>query len=197
MKRIASILVFMLGLGLAGCTQSQQPVEAPELEIVAQDQGWVQVKITGVSSGGYELHWGDSGSTYGISDVFPSHELYEHFYQAVEGSQSGEQIPTEYDITLFDAGGHSVASESILVERVDCHLSLVSVEGRRVSVRYWGRMGIDYSVSWGDKQADHVTIDMQTATGLLSHIYDGAGSYTLGMEEIWAPSQPFFSVTIE
>jgi len=197
MKRFTLGLVFILALGLASCTPSQQPVEAPELEIVSQDQGWVQVKVTGVSSSGYELHWGDSSGAYGVSNVFPSHDLYEHFYQAVEGSQSGDQIPTEYDITLFDAGGHSIASESVLIERVDCHLSLVSVEGRRVSVRYWGRHGIDYSISWGDNTADHVTIDMQTATGLLSHIYDEAGSYTLGMEEIWAPSQPFFSVTIE
>lgn len=195
MRRLC--LFFVLLLGMVGCTLPEDAPEVPELELLAEDQGWVQVRITGVSSVGYELHWGDVDSSYGTSNVVPGEELYEHFYQAVEGSQSGEQIPTEYEITLVDDEGHVVAWELILVESVDCHLSLVSVEGRQITVRYWGRFGIQYSVSWGDGRADHVIVSTQSASGLLTHTYDEAGTYTLGMEEIWAPSQPFFAVTVE
>jgi len=197
MKIRAACVIVML-LVLAGCTDSvETPPVVPELEIVEYDQGWVKVEITGITELDYEIHWGDVETSYGVSDVIPEQEIYYHFYQAVEGTSSGDQIPTEYDIELRDKQGHVVAAESILVERVDCYLSLVEKDGREVTVRYWGRFGIDYSISWGDGEADHLQIDMVVGTGLLTHEYDAAGTYTLGMEEIWAPRQEFFTITIE
>jgi len=195
MKRTGWGLVLLLCL--AGCTTPGEGPEAPDLEIVAEDQGWVQVRITGVTTLGYELHWGDADGAHSVSTVVLGEEIYEHFYQAVEGTQSGEQLPTEYDIELLDDEGHIVDSDSIVVERVDCHLSLASVVGLQITVRYWGRYGIQYSVAGGDDRADHVIISTQTPTGLLTHTYDAAGTYTVGMEEIWAPFQPFFEVTVE
>ena len=195
MKTVGTI--FLL-LALAGCTAPVViPPTVPQLEIVEEDQGWVQVRITGISSLGYKLQWGDVGTAYGISDVFPSVELYEHFYQAAEGPLSGEPIPTQYEITLTDEDGGTVAQESIWIESVDCHLSLVKLEGRIVTVEYWGRLGIEYSISWGDYRADHVMVSTQTAKGIMSHTYGAAGTYSLGMEEIWSPVQVFFTITVE
>ena len=133
----------------------------------------------------------------GISDVLPWDELYEHFYQAVEGPRSGEQIPTQYEITLTDKEGCTVAQESIWITSVNCHLALVKLEGRTVTVKYWGRFGIEYSIAWGDHYADHVMVSTQSGSGLISHTYDAAGTYYLGMEEIWAPSRTFFTITVE
>ncbi len=195
MKTVGIILISLI---LAGCTMPAViPPAAPKLESVEEDQGWVQVRITGIPSLGYRLHWGDVDTCYGISDVFPWEERYEHFYQAVEGPRSGEQIPAQYEITLTDEEGHAVAQESIRIGSVDCHLSLVRLEGRRVTVKYWGRLGIEYSISWGDHHADHVTVSSQTGSGLMSHTYGVAGTYSLGMEEIWAPSRTFFTIMVE
>ncbi len=183
---------------IAGCNAPVvPPVASPQMEILEEDQGWVQVRVTGVSSSGYELWWGDVDSAYGVSSVFARETLYEHFYQAVLGPRSGEQTPTWYEISLRDPSGQIVAQQSIKIGYVDCHLSLVRVEGRSVTVRYWGRFGIQYSISWGDHQADHVIVSTQNASGLASHAYADAGTYTLGMEEIWAPTQTFFSVTVD
>ena len=194
-KTVGVICILLL---LAGCNVPEvSPPTAPGLEIVGADQGWVQVRITDVPSLGYELQWGDVGTSYGVSVVIPSNELYEHFYQAVEGVASGEQIPTQYEITLTNDESQTVAQESILIESVDCHLSLVSLNSRQATVRYWGRFGIEYSISWGDSHADHLMVSTQSATGLVSHTYAAAGTYSLGMEEIWAPRQTFFTVTVE
>lgn len=173
------------------------PPTVPQLEIVEEDQGWVQVRITGIPSLGYKLQWGDVGTSDGISDVLPWDELYEHFYQAVEGPRLGEQIPTQYKITLTDEEGHIVAQESIRIGLVDCHLSLVKLEGRLVTVKYWGRFGIEYSISWGDHHADHVMVSTQIGSSLMSHSYGAAGTYCLGMGEIWAPLRSFFTITVE
>ena len=194
-KAIGVIFILLL---LAGCTMTEVPPPiVVQLEIVEEDQGWVQVRVTGVPSLGYELRWGDVGTSYGISDVVPGDELYEHFYQAVEGAGSGEQLPAEYEIHLIDEEGRTIAQESVQIVSVNCHLSLIGLQGRRVTVQYWGRFGIEYSISWGDQYADHVMVSTQSATGLVSHTYAAGGGYSLGMEEIWAPRQVFFTITVE
>ncbi len=196
MVRVLGVVLALLLL--AGCTA---PVVVPladvELEIVDEDQGWVQVRVTGITGSGYAVDWGDVATSYGVSDVLLPIELYEHFYQAVEGGSSGSQVPTDYEIAVVDAGGGIVAEESVHIERADCHLALVTVQGRMVTVRYWGRFGIDYSVSWGDQSTDHVSIDSETGTGLSYHTYAEAGTFGLGMGEIWGPLRTFFSVTVE
>jgi len=194
-KAVGVVLALFL---LAGCTA---PVVVPpadvELEIMTEDQGWVQMRVTGVSTLGYTLWWGDADTSYGVSDVVLPIEVYEHFYQAVDGGSSGSQIPTDYEITVRDGDGGVIAEESVHIERADCHLALVTIGGRMVTVRYWGRFGIDYSVSWGDQTTDHITVDSETGTGLLYHTYKKAGTYGLGMSEIWGALRMFFSVTIE
>ncbi len=195
MKRLGLVLALLL---LAGCASPDifPPVEA-EMQIVGEDQGWIRVRVTGIPSLGYRILWGDVDTSYGVTDVAPWEETYEHFYQAVEGERSGEQIPTEYRITLVDTESHVVAEATVLVSAAVCHLELVGIEGRTVTVEYWGRFGIEYSISWGDHFADHVAVTTQSAHGTVEHTYEAAGTYSLGMEEIWAPSQIFFTVTIE
>lgn len=194
--RVAAAILFLLAL--AGCTVPMfAPLAVPKLEILEEGQGWVRVRVTGIPSTGYQILWGDTGTSYGITDVVPSYELYEHFYQAVEGGTSGEQIPTGYQIALVDEDGHSVDQKSVWVAAVVCHLSLVSLEGRTVTIQYWGRFGIDYSISWGDGFADHVVVSPQSTGSTASHTYAAPGTYSLGMEEIWAPGRIFFTVTVE
>ncbi len=189
--------VFILLL-LAGCTVPDvSPPVTVSLEIVDEDQGWVQVRVTGVPSSGYTLHWGDAEGSYGTTGITPSIEVYEHFYQAVEGTGSGVQIPTDYGLVVTDAQGNPVAQGTVHIESVNCHVSLVSQQGRSVTVRYWGRFGIEYSVSWGDQFADHVMVSTQSATGIETHTYLSAGTYSIGMEEIWAPRQVFFTIDVE
>jgi hypothetical protein len=196
MRRVAAILLLLV---LAGCAAPVvvTPPTAPQLEILEEDQGWVKVRVTGIPSTGYRILWGDDSTAYGVTDVTIWDEEYEHFYQAVEGERSGEQTPTEYEITLTDADGHVVAQESILIAASVCHLELVSTDDREVTVEYWGRFGIEYSISWGDRFADHVMVSTQSGRGSATHTYSAAGTYTLGMEEIWAPTQPFFTITVE
>jgi hypothetical protein len=196
--KIRTVWLILIVLVVAGCTNTNQitPV-VPQMEIVEEVQGWVEVRVTGIEQLGYQIHWGDVDTSYGVSDIIPEQETYYHFYQAVEGTSSGEQIPTEYYITLINPQEYTVAQESILIIFVDCHLALVEIDGREVTVRYWGRFGIAYSISWGDGEAHHLQIDMELGTGLLTHEYSEAGTYTLGMEEIYAPRQEFFRVTIE
>ena len=193
----AAILALLL---LTACTTtpdgSPPPTVNVTLSLVEEDKGWVQVSVEGVSSIGYRLLWGDTAESYGITEVLPGQTLYEHFYQAVEGETSGEQIPTTYVIQLVDGGSRVVASVNVLVVTSNCHLELVSLEGRTVTVKFWGRFGIEYSLSWGDRFADHVHVDMTTATGEATHTYSSPGTYSLGMEEIWAPSQIFFQITV-
>jgi len=192
---LGGVLILLL---LAGCTVPDvSPPITVSLEIVDEDQGWVQVRVTGVPSTGYTLHWGDAEGSYGRSDVSSAEEFYEHFYQAVEGTGSGIQIPTDYGISLTNEQGQPVAQDTVHIESVNCHVSLVSQQGRSVTVRYWGRFGIEYSVSWGDQFADHVMVSTQSATGIVSHSYLSSGTYSIGMEEIWAPRQVFFTVNVE
>ncbi len=199
MNRTKTVPVVLLLLILAGCTAPiviPSPA-SPQLEIVEEDLGWVQVRIAGVSTTGYRILWGDVTTHYGISDVAPWDGLYEHFYQAVEGERSGEQIPTEYQITLVDGDGNTVDQKTIWIAAVVCHLELISLEGREITVKYWGRFGIDYSISWGDHFADHVVVSTQSSNGTASHTYAAPGTYSLGMEEIWAPRRIFFTVSVE
>ncbi len=190
--------VFFALLLLTGCASPDiAPSVEAELQIVGEDQGWVRVQVTGIPSLGYQILWGDVDTSYGVTDVAPWEGTYEHFYQAVEGGRSGEQIPTEYRITLVDTEAHVVAEATVLVSAAVCHLELVGIEGRTVTVEYWGRFGIEYSISWGDHFADHVALTTQKAHGTATHTYAAAGTYSLGMEEIWAPRQVFFSITIE
>jgi len=198
MKRLKIVAAILSLLILAGCAAPIiTPPTAAQLEILEQDQGWVQVKVTGVPSTGYRILWGDATSSYGISDVAPWEGLYEHFYQAVLGGASGRQIPTEYEIVLANEKGQVVAQESILIASVVCHLELVSIEDREVTVKYWGRFGIDYSISWGDSSADHLEVSTQSASDTATHTYSSPGTYALGMEEIWAPMRIFFTITVE
>ncbi len=203
MNHVAGRIVFLGILAmlflLVGCEPTPitaPPTPAPSIALIEENHGWVQVRVTGVPFTGYRLHWGDVSTSYGISAVFPDEPTYEHFYQAVDGETSGGQIPTTYTIQLTDPQGRVVAQHPVLVHRVDCYLSLVSLEGRTATVRYWGRFGIQYSVSWGDGYAEHIIVDFQTGSGTLSHTYDRAGLYPLGMEEIWSPTRIFFTLTV-
>ena len=194
MRVVATVLSLLI---LAGCTAPIIPSPTgTQLEILEQDQGWVQVRVTGVLSTGYHILWGDAETSYGTTDVVVGNGLYTHFYQAILGGMSGEQVPTEYEIDLVNEEGHVVAQESILIASVVCHLELVSLEGGEVTVQYWGRFGIDYSISWGDNFADHLTVSMQSATGTATHTYSAPGTYALGMEEIWAPMRVFFTIVV-
>lgn len=197
--RRACLLGVAAILLLAGCTPPDitPPSSSVAMVLLEEDHGWVEVRVTGVTTGGYQILWGDVRGSYGVTDILPAEEIYAHFYQAVEGEASGEQIPTEYVIELVGPQGQTVDSTTVLVAVSDCHLELVRLVDRTVTVRYWGRFGIDYSISWGDRFADHVRINMTTATGLETHTYAGPGTYALGMEEIWAPSQIFFEITVE
>jgi len=196
MRRRGWVLALLLLAGCASPPDIAPPVEA-ELQVVGEDQGWVRVQVTGIPSLGYRILWGDVDTSYGVTDVAPWEDTYEHFYQAVEGERSGEQIPTEYRITLVDVEDHVVAEATALVSAAVCHLELVGIEGRTVTVEYWGRFGIEYSISWGDHFADHVAVTTQKAHGTVTHTYAAAGTYSLGMEEIWAPRQVFFIITIQ
>ena len=196
MRRVVWVLALLL---LAGCTAPVivPPAAQAEFEIVGEDQGWVRVQLSGIPSLGYRILWGDVETSYGVTDVAPWEETYEHFYQAVEGERSGEQIPTDYRITLVDPQDNVVDEASIHVPAAVCHLELVGIEGRTVTVQYWARFGIEYSISWGDHFADHVAVTTQKAHGTATHTYAAAGTYSLGMEEIWAPRQVFFVIAIE
>jgi len=69
-------IVLIPGIALAGCTVLDWTVVVASLQIVAEDQGWVQVRITSISSAGCELGWGDEDSACGVSNVAPGDELY-------------------------------------------------------------------------------------------------------------------------
>ena len=196
MRRWGWIVVLLL---LAGCNGPvvNPPAEEVAFEIVGENQGWVRVQVTGIPSLGYRILWGDTDTSYGVSDVAPWEETYDHFYQAVEGERSGGQIPTDYRITLIDPENHVLDEATVHVAASVCHLELVGIDGRAVTVQYWARFGIEYSISWGDQFADHVAVTTQKAHGTATHTYAAPGTYSLGMEEIWAPRQVFFHVTIE
>jgi hypothetical protein len=195
----ATGIILMVLLLLAGCADLPPDIPAPtaQLEIVDEDHGWVQVRVTGIPSHGYKLHWGDVETVYGVTNVIPSKELYEHFYQPVSAETSGGQLPMSYAIALTDDQGQVLAEESVLVQRSDCYLALVSLSGRVATVQYWGRFGIEYSVSWGDGSADHLMVNFRTGSGVLTHTYASAGVYALGMEEIWSPTRLFFTLVVE
>jgi len=194
----ASIVVLLLVLA-AGCTTPEiVPSLNPQIELVDEDQGWVQVRVSDVSETGVLIYWGDDEATsYGVSMVAPWQEEYAHFYQAVFGEKSGEQIPTQYQITLMDGEGTVIDQVSVVVGTSNCHLELVSIHDREVRLQYWGRFGIEYSISWGDHFADHVMVSTQSASGYATHTYVAPGTYTVGMEEIWAPRQTFLTIVVE
>jgi len=199
MNRIRVVPAIVLLLVLAGCAAPiiLPPSATLQMEIIEENLGWVQVRVAGVPTTGYRILWGDTDTVYGVSAVGPQDGLYEHFYQAVEGERSGEQIPTGYQISLVDQQGNIADQKSIWIAAVVCHLELVSLEGREITVEYWGRFGIDYSISWGDKFADHVVVSTQRSNGIASHTYAAPGTYSLGMEEIWAPRRIFFTTIVQ
>lgn len=183
----ASVVLFSLLLSLTGCMlwATNPPAPSPTLSLVDEDAGWVKVNVLDVSSPSYFLHWGDVATAYGESEISPEQANYEHFYQ-----NAGQ-----YTISLVDGEDTVVASVRVMVSAVDCHVSLISVEDRTITARYFGRNGIDYSISWGDGYSSHVGVE--NGTGLLLHTYEAPGTYYVGMAEIWAPMQTQFSVTIE
>ena len=199
MNKMRVVAVILLLPILAGCTAPVvvPPAASLQLEIVKENLGWVQVSVAGVPTTGYRILWGDVTTSYGISDVSPWEDLYDHFYQAVEGERSGEQIPTGYQIALVDEDWNIVAQTSVWIEAVVCHLELVSLEGREITVEYCGRFGIDYSISWGDHFADRAMVSTQSGRGTVTHTYAAPGTYSLGMEEIWAPRRIFFTITVK
>lgn len=172
---------------LAGCrvTDVEPPIPSPTVSLVEEDAGWVKVNVSDVPSEGYVLHWGDVESAYGESAVFPWQGSYEHFYQSAG----------QHTILLSDGEGNVIAEAEVTVSAVDCHVSLVSLENRTILVRYFGRDGVDYSVSWGDGYSEHVVV--YRATSLLVHTYGAPGTYYVGMAEIWAPMRSYFSVAVE
>ncbi len=187
MKRLKIGVLSLMLFGLIGCTMETVtlPVVVPRLIFVQENTGWIQVEVRGVTAFGYKLQWGDVGTASGFSDVLPYQVSYEHAYQ-----ESGE-----YTILLKDEQNAIVDEITVLASPLDCHVSLVEVEGRSIVVRYFGRYGIDYSIVWGDRHATSITT--MSGTGLLSHTYKAAGTYTVSMGEVWAPSRGFFTVTIE
>jgi len=196
MRRVLVVVCALVGL--AGCTAPiVSPPAAPSLGILGEDQGWVEVAVTGVPSAGYRILWGDAEAPYGVTDIAAGEGIYGHFYQAVEGGRSGEQIPTQYEISLTDEAGQVADRDTVLVAASVCHLELVSLGGRTATVAYWGRFGIEYSISWGDRFAEHVRISAKSGEGTATHTYAASGSYALGMEEIWAPPRTFFTITVE
>jgi len=196
LKASATVVLLVVA---AGCTTPEIiPAVNPQIEVVEEDQGWVEVRVSDVSETGYLIYWGDDDATsYGVSTVAPWQEAYAHFYQPVFGEKSGAQIPTEYSITLLDGEGTVIDQTSVVVETSNCHLEVVSIRDREVRLQYWGRFGIQYSISWGDSFADHVIVSTQSASGYAQHTYAAPGTYTVGMEEIWAPRQTFLTIEVE
>jgi len=199
MYRAIGVFLMIVILFLAGCNRPDDvpPTVTIQLEILEANQGWVQVRVAGIDTTGYEIRWGDADAPYGATSISPWEDEYSHFYQAVFGEASGEQIPTTYQISVVNSVGVAVAQQSVLVPASVCYLRLVSLEGRKVTVEYWGRFGIEYSISWGDRFADHVMVSTQSGRGTASHTYATAGTYSLGMEEIWAPIQVFFTIDVK
>lgn len=200
-RRFVAVLQAVFVLMLAGClpwcpTPIPTPPE-PQLEVVEEQQGWVQVSMTEIPSAGYKLHWGDVTGLYGTSEAVPPEQLLEHFYQAISDGTSGGQVPTQYEILLTDPEGQVVAREPVWVRLAACHVSLISLDERTVTVRCWGRFGVGYSISWGDRFADQFIVDDETATIILHHMYRGPGTYAIGMQEVIAPAQQFLTVTVE
>ncbi len=187
MNRLKIVVLALMLLGLIGCALDTitPPSVAPTVKIIQENTGWVQVEVSGVTTPGYKLQWGDVGTASGFSDVLPYQESYEHAYQE----------PGQYTITLKDENNAIIDQVTALVSSLDCHVSLVEVEGRSIVVRYFGRYGIDYSIVWGDRHATSITT--MSGTGLLSHTYKAAGTYAVSMGELWAPSRSFFTVTVE
>jgi len=174
-------------LGLTGCVMDTvtPPVVVPTVKIIQENTGWVEVEVSDVTTPGYKIQWGDVGISSGFSEVLPYQQSYEHAYQK----------PGQYIIALKDENNAIIDQVTALVSSLDCHVSLVEIEGRSIVVRYFGRYGIDYSIVWGDRHATSITT--MSGTGLLSHTYKAAGTYTVSMGELWAPSRSFFTVTVE
>ncbi len=187
MTRLRLIILVLILAGLSGCTASQvlPPPVVPSVKLLKEDMGWVQVNVTGVSNPGYTLKWGDVETVYGVSTVIPKQEKYEHMYQN----------PGNYTISLVAPDKKIVAQATVSVFHVDCHVSLLAVNGRTIIIRYFGRYGINYALSWGDHYGE--TIVAATGTGILSHTYSVPGEYAVSMGETWAPPRTFFTVTIK
>ena len=184
-KRARTTLILLL-LFLTGCGQYVLPPPVPPaISLIVEDAGWVKVTVSRIPSPGYVLQWGDVATTYGTSLVTVGEGDYEHFYQ---------EIGT-YTISLVDGEADVVAEIEVTISSVDCRVSPVSVEGRTMTVRYFGRDGISYIISWGDGYSSHVCVE--NATDLLPHTYNAAGTYSVGMSEIWAPMRTHFSIEIE
>ena len=172
---------------LSGCTAMDPvpPVPSPTLTLVVEDAGWVKITVSDIPSPGYVLQWGDVATAYGTSGVAVGGGDYEHFYQEVG----------TYTISLVDSAANVVAGIEVTTSSVDCRVSPVSVEGRMMTVCYFGRDGISYIISWGDGHSSHVCV--QNGPHLLTHTYETAGTYYVGMSENWAPMRTHFSVDIE
>ena len=185
-KCVGATLLLILFF-LSGCTAMDPvpPVPSPTLTLVVEDAGWVKVTVSDVPSLGYVLHWGDVTTEYGKSEVAVGQGDYEHFYQEIGA----------YTLSLVEGEANVVAEIEVTISSVDCRVSPVSVDGRTMTVRYFGRDGISYIISWGDGHSSHLCV--QNGTGLLTHTYEAAGTYSVGMSEIWAPMRTHFAIEIE
>lgn len=179
--KIGALILILLGL--TGCNGPVPPPSVPTMEFIEESRGWVQVRVSGVASLDYRLHWGDGGLPV---TVFPDQELYEHFYQE----------PGQYTIRLKHVNDVIVGQTMAYVRVSDCHISLVALEGGTITIRYFGRAGVDYIISWGDGHGVPLTIP-PLGTGLLTHTYDAPGTFAIKMGEVWAPPRVFLTVTIE
>lgn len=187
-------LLALMVMGLTGCAARnlQPPLPDPTLELYQETEGWVEVRVSGITAPGYRIHWGEKRAHPGYSDVLLDQEIYGHFYQE----------PGQYTITLIDKHNRIITVDqapvmvTVTVRAVNCHLALIAVEGRTITVRYFGRAGVSYSISWGDGHGASI-IASYTGTGILTHTYNAPGTYAVGMAEIWAPLGIFFEVEIE
>jgi hypothetical protein len=138
--------------------------------------------VTGSLGSSAHLAWGDDPDA--LTVVAPGFELYDHFYH-----EAGE-----YTVRLL-VEGLEAASATVTIEVSDCHAILLETEDRTVTIRVWGRFGVDYRVIWGDGTS-HPFIGSY-APEQMSHTYALPGTYTIRMGGTWAPAQPKIEVTIE
>jgi len=186
---LAVVCLLLAALFLGGCWQcpidpDPDPIPQPPaaIELADESTGWAQVRVTGPLGSGAQIAWGDDPEAR--TTVTPGLELYEHFYH-----EKGE-----YTVDLI-VEGTVVATTTVAIDVSDCHALLLDTDGLAVTIRYWGRYGVDYRIVWGDGTATSFigSFDPEQT----SHTYAQPGTYTIRMGGTWAPAQPKIEVTVE